>query len=111
MTESPAVSVRPVKYEVSALPEGSPSARYFTIDVEYQGQGLWAVARFDSCLGSDGTWAEGVKPYDRGQKWLDEHRYDLDTALKLARDTAPHLVVEGRTVADVLVTEEAEGGA
>jgi hypothetical protein len=34
--------------------------------------------------------------------WLAEHRFDLDTALTLAREKAPHLKVNGWTVADEL---------
>lgn len=43
----------------------------------------------------------------REDDWLAAHRFDLDTALKLAREAAPHVTVNGRTVADALTRAEA----
>jgi hypothetical protein len=100
MTDLPDVSVQVTRYEVSLLPEGDVNRHVFTIDVEYRGADRWAVTRHGSCLGSDGTWDFGVKQYDRGDDWLAAHRFDLDTALRLARDAAPHVVVNGHTATD-----------
>ncbi|MEV0779221.1 hypothetical protein [Streptomyces sp. NPDC050428] len=96
----PVATCQPVRYEVSILPEGDINRHVFNIDVEYRGDGRWAVTRHGSCLGADGEWADGVKPYDRGNEWLNAHRFDLDTALRLARDAAPHVVVNGHTALD-----------
>ncbi|WP_399559229.1 hypothetical protein OH809_45500 (plasmid) [Streptomyces sp. NBC_00873] len=100
MTDLPVATCQAVCYEVSILPEGDINRHVFNIDVEYRGEGRWAVTRHGSCLGTDGEWAEGVKEYDRGDDWLNAHRFDLDTALRLARDAAPHVVVNGHTAAD-----------
>ncbi|MGW9375680.1 hypothetical protein ACWGVR_37385, partial [Streptomyces xanthophaeus] len=61
------------------------------------------------CLGSDGTWEYEMRPSEREDEWLDAHRFDLDTALKLARDQAPLVTVNGFTVDDALkrLTERA----
>jgi hypothetical protein len=99
MTE-PVATCQATEYEVSILPEGDINRHVFAITVEYRGVGQWAVTRHGSCLGADGTWAEGVKPYDRGDDWLAAHRFDLDTALALARKAAPHVVVNGHTATD-----------
>ncbi|MEO3976756.1 hypothetical protein [Streptomyces sp. CAU 1734] len=96
------VTVRPVKYAVCALPENNINYRHYMIEVQHRGKGRWAVTQIDRCLGADGTWAEGIKPYGRGEQWLADHRFDLDTALRLASEAAPHIVVNGYTVADAL---------
>ncbi|GGJ87173.1 hypothetical protein GCM10011583_18390 [Streptomyces camponoticapitis] len=100
MTDIPEATCQAVRYEVSILPEGDINRHVFNIDVEYRGDGKWAVTRNGWCLGADGTWAHGVKPYDRGDDWLAAHRFDLDTALRLAREHAPHVVVNGITALD-----------
>ncbi|MEU0836076.1 hypothetical protein [Streptomyces sp. NPDC005969] len=96
----PVATCQATEYEVSILPEGDINQQVFVITVQYRGVGQWAVTRHGSCLGVNGTWADGVKPYDRGDDWLADHRFDLDTALALARKAAPHVVVNGHTAAD-----------
>jgi hypothetical protein len=102
MSTLPEPTVRPTHYEVSLLPENDINYHAFAITVQYRGAGRWAVVRHESCLGDDGSWEFGVKPYDRGDDWLDAHRFDLETALKLAKEAVPHVTVNGHTVADVL---------
>ncbi|MGK5628566.1 hypothetical protein [Streptomyces sp. URMC 123] len=101
MTELPAPTVQATRYTVSCLPEDDVNARHYEITVEYRGGGRWAVTRFSTCLGVDGTWALGIKPYDRGDDWLDAHRFDLDTALHLAKKAAPSVTVNDVTAADI----------
>lgn len=100
MTTAPVVTCQATEYEVSILPEGDINRHVFTIAVQYYGAGRWAVTRHGSCLGADGQWEFGVKEHDRGDAWLDAHRFDLDTALRLAREAAPHIVVNGHTALD-----------
>lgn len=97
---TPVATCQPTEYEVSILPEGDINRLVFTITVQYRGDQRWAVTRHGSCLGADGTWDFGIKEYDRGDTWLDAHRFDLDTALRLARAAAPHVVVNGHTATD-----------
>jgi hypothetical protein len=100
MTDQPEALVQPTAYVVSILPEGDINRHVFTITVQYWGDDRWAITRHGSCLGADGQWEFGIKEYDRGDDWLTTHRFDLDTALRLARDAAPHLVVNGHTALD-----------
>lgn len=101
MSESlPVATCQATQYEVSILPEGDVNRHSFTVTVEYRGEGRWAVTRHGSCLGADGAWDFGVKEYDRGAAWLDGHRFDRDTALRLARDAAPYISVNGHTATD-----------
>lgn len=97
---TPKASVQATEYEVSILPKGDINRSVFTITVQYRGEGRWAVTRLGSCLGVDGEWAEGIKEYDRGDVWLDDHRFCLDDALRLARAAAPDVVVNGHTALD-----------
>ncbi|MDX3343426.1 hypothetical protein PV409_36315 [Streptomyces sp. ME02-6979.5a] len=96
----PDAIVQPTEYEVSILPEGDINRHVFAITVEYRGVDQWAITRHGMCLGSDGEWAEGTKPHDRGDDWLRAHRFDLTTALRLARMAAPHVVVNGHSALD-----------
>lgn len=97
---TPEPVVQATEYEVSILPEDDINRSTFAITVQYRGEGRWAVIRHSSCLGADGTWDFGVKEYDRGEAWLNAHRFDLDTAIRLARDAAPHVVCNGHTATD-----------
>ncbi|MDX3183543.1 hypothetical protein RKD45_002482 [Streptomyces griseus] len=96
----PVATCQATEYEVSILLEGDINRSVFTITVQYRGDGRWAVTRNGSCLGADGEWEFGIKEYDRGDAWLAAHRFDLDTALRLARQAAPHVVVNGHTAMD-----------
>ncbi|MTE21902.1 hypothetical protein F0L17_22870 [Streptomyces sp. TRM43335] len=57
---------------------------------------------------ASGTWADGVKPYDRGEEWLDAHRFDLATALRPAEGAALRVVVNGYSVTGVLAAQKAD---
>lgn len=89
------------EYTVSLLPEG-PDASSYEITVSYRGRGLWAVARHRMCLGGDGEWDWESLPSERAEEWLLAHRFDLDTALRLAKEAAPGIVVNGRSAVDAV---------
>jgi hypothetical protein len=93
-------TVQVTEYTVSLLPEG-PDASSYEITVAYRGRGLWAVTRSRMCLGGDGEWDWEPLPSERTEEWLLAHRFDLDTALRLAKRAAPGIVVNGRSAADV----------
>lgn len=99
---APEPVVQAVEYTVNCVPEDDLDSHVFEIRVQYRGNGRYAVIRMGSCLGADGTWDQGIKEYDRGDAWLDAHRFDLDTALRLAKEAAPLVTVNGHTVADAL---------
>jgi hypothetical protein len=87
---------------VSAVPPDYRWAKDFTIIVESKGwrdgQEWWAVKNVGYYLATDGSWS----PYEPADRW------DLETALKLAREQAPKLTYGTWTVADALA-QYAEG--
>lgn len=114
MTTTPEPRVQPTEYRVNCLPDDDGDDGWsFGLTVRYRGGGRWAVQRGEhACLGVDGTWARGVSEYDSGDEWLAAHRFDLETALRLAKEAAPLVTVNGHTVADALAmrAEDAAGG-
>jgi hypothetical protein len=108
MAEAPEVFVRPTRYEVSCLPPDDVNAHHFTVRVEWRGDDRWCVTDGHNCLGKDGDWDYERLPSNRTDEWLATHRFDLDTALALAKDFAPKLTINGMTAADVLARH---GGA
>lgn len=94
--------VQATRYTVNCLPEDGLDSHVFEITVEYRGDNRWAVKRHSQCLAADGTWDYEMRPSEREDDWLAAHRFDLNTALKLAKEAAPHVTVNGFTVADAL---------
>jgi hypothetical protein len=102
----PEPTVRTTRYEVSCLPPDMINADSFTIQVEFRDHDKWAVLlRNMWCLSSSGEWEWEPLPSEREDEWLAEHRFDLDTALRLAKERAPLITVNGHTVADAIAME------
>ena len=102
MTEQPIV--QPTCYRVSLLSEDDANARYFAIEVRYRGEDHWVVVQGDdwAFLAADGRWTDAVELYGRGDDWLAGHLFDLKTALRLAREAAPLVTVNGITAQQTL---------
>jgi hypothetical protein len=98
-TMTPEPEVRAISYVVTAAPDWShPDRSLWDIEVHERGGGKWGVYNRTRCLGSDGEWSWESIPSERRDEWLAEHRFDLDTALRLAKEQAPHVTVNGLTV-------------
>lgn len=98
--------VKATRYRVCSLPEDNINARYFVLHVEYRRDSQCVVRQPTEpalCLGTDGTWEweSGVT-----DEWIATYRHDFDTAMRLAKDAAPDVTVNGRTAADVLAWME-----
>lgn len=96
------VSVMAMTFTVSAVPATVPNADLFTLTVEARGSDIWAVRHIRNCLNAEGEWDREPGPGERDDHWLARHRFDLNTALRLARAAAPHVTVNGSTVGDAL---------
>lgn len=100
-------TVRPPQFEVSLLPEDDINYPLFVIAVESRGAGRWAVVRHRQCLGADGEWSWESIPSEREDEWLATHRFDLETAKRLAIEAAPGVYINGMTAAQALARKEA----
>lgn len=106
MTET---RVTVTSYEVTIWPEdcSAMDAAMYCCSVVYSGYGNWSVRRGSASsdapvLGVDGEWHHERLPSERTRKELAEHRFDLDTALKLAREMAPRVTINGLTAEEAL---------
>lgn len=95
-------TARVTEYQVSCVPDDFIDAPAFALTVEWRGEDTWAICRFSRCLGSDGVWDHEPIPSDREDEWIATHRFTEDEALRLAKEAAPKVVVNGWTVAAVL---------
>lgn len=98
----PTSEVHITKYLVSCLPLDDINTLTWSVNVEYAGNGRWAVRRMKRCYDIDGVQDWEPIPSEREDEWLDRYRFDLDTALDVARRVAPTIVVNGLTPAQVL---------
>ncbi|GHD70389.1 hypothetical protein GCM10010317_077620 [Streptomyces mirabilis] len=98
----PTPYVRPTRYIVNLLPDTAAEAHVFEITVEWRGADRWAVLRNGWCLDSNGKWDYEMRTSEREDDWISWHRFDLDTAIRLAKEVAPGVTVNGRTAADAL---------
>ena len=100
-------------YEVTVWPEdctGLDSANY-CCSVVYSGYGKWSVRRGSASsdapvLSCDGEWYYERLPSDRTRKELAEHRFDLETAVRMARDMAPKVEINGLTAEEALARHQ-----
>lgn len=118
----PETHLRAVKYEVSVFtdamrdaPTSAMDARSWAITVADRGHGKWAVilgahdGDMLEVLGADGEWDFEPRPSSRTDEWLASHRFDLDTALKLAAEQAPLVTLNGLTALDVFAKRAGVG--
>ncbi|MFD3594377.1 hypothetical protein ACFWU5_16760 [Nocardia sp. NPDC058640] len=77
------------RLEVSCLPRDHPERVLFTVNVEYRGNGLWAVTHLGRCYAADGSRDVESIPSERRDEWLAAHRFPFDQALALAKQIAP----------------------
>jgi len=90
------------RYTVNCLPEDDIEASHWAITVEYRGRNLWAVLHGPYCLSKSGDWDYEMRPSEREDDWLAEHRFSLVHARQLAQEQAPVITVNGLTAAGLL---------
>jgi hypothetical protein len=111
--EAVAVYTRVTHYDVTIWPPGLEGidSEAWKVTVEYRGHGQWSVNRGRACLNAAGEWNWERIPSERDDDWLAAHRFSRAEALRLARDHAPHVVVNGVTVTQVLARHQEPPGA
>lgn len=97
------VTTTVTRYTITAVAEAQQNtldAEGFEVHVELVGQmdgpPRWAVRRRHYCIHRSGRWDFEPQPSSRTDRWLSSHRFDLETALRLAEKAAPALVLNGR---------------
>jgi hypothetical protein len=83
------------EHTICALPEDHPGWRHFVITVEFRGGGTWAVCHQRDNLSTTCDWDFEDSASSRDDEWLARHRFDLDTALRLAEEQAPLMTCVG----------------
>lgn len=105
------IETQPSAYRVFPVALGEGDEAYlWCITVEWRGGDRWAVTRSGCCLGSDGEWEYEPLPSSRTDEWKAAHRFDVDTALRLAQEALPKLTVNGHKIGDVVARAVAGGG-
>lgn len=96
---TPEVFVSVTRYEVSCLLPDHREYKNYKINVERHRDGRWSANDGFRELNVNGEWglvAYGVR-----------HRHDEETALRLARQAAPHMTCNGHTMAEALADGKA----
>jgi|SRR6185437_14918371 len=110
---------RVTEYTVSVFPpEMADSSDMLTasevdtwsLTVAWRGEGRWAVMRGPFCLGADGGLDVERRPSEREDRWFTTHRFDLETALRLAAEHAPKVTINGLTALEILAKHQARAG-
>jgi hypothetical protein len=108
------VHTRATTYTVTCLPDDPHGGGAWDVTVEFRGawrfleprpaDRQWAVIlRGHWHLSHGGKWDLRPDSDDDGyDDWVAAHRFDLETALRVAAEQAPHVVVNGLTPAELL---------
>lgn len=99
---------RLTEYQVSVFteaddPDGHIGLSSWTLTVAYRGRDRWAVTDGHRCLNKSGAWDYEMRPSERGDEWLAEHRFTRAEALALAYKAAPDVTVNGWTAAELKI--------
>lgn len=89
------------EYTVCVVPGETLEAHAYAITVAYTGGDRWAVRRHGRCLNTDSSWDWERKASERDDDWLAAHRFDHDTALRVAAEHAPNVTINGVRAADL----------
>lgn len=85
--------------EISSMPEDMPERYHFTIEVKRTAPERFAVRWRGDCWNNEThEWDYEHIPSERTDEWKAAHRYSYDEAIRLARELAPTLKTNGRTV-------------
>jgi hypothetical protein len=101
----PTIHMRLTELTVSAVPESSINHYAYAVTVQWRGEETYAVTHLGHCLGADGTWDYERRPSSREEDWRATHRFDYETAVRLAVEAAPRVVVNGRTALEAVARE------
>lgn len=97
-------------FTVCPLPRSDPRFNAFAVEVQWRGEGLWAVAHGGFHLSDTKRWDRYGPASKMTVQWRARHRFDLDTALRLAEEISPSIVWNGITAAQAAHADGAAAG-
>jgi hypothetical protein len=99
VSEVPEPTVWDSAYVVSCLPENDQHfCGSFEVRVERRSPNGWAVLFRGDCIDIDGKRSNEPLPSSREDEWIARHRFDLPTAMEVAKKFAPTIRVNRYTV-------------
>ncbi len=105
------VYVFPTVYDVSIWPPDHEciNSATWALSVVYKGDNRWAVIRGTgssngTCMSRDGEWSFDSQLHDKS--WLFKYRFTRRTALEIAREWAPKMVINGMTAMEALSQDD-----
>lgn len=102
MSTTTVVVEQVTEYRVSAAPLDHDDGWRFALVVRWN-RGTWMVtdaAEPADYMGADGRWSWETPSERHAEGWRDAYRFDLPDALRIAREAAPKVRVNGRTWAE-----------
>lgn len=100
------VYTRSTKYVVSALPEDLDEHYAWSVTVEWRGGQEWAVCRGRACYDRSGN--QNWELSSNSAEEIAKYRFPLGDAISIAERVARRLIVNGRTVEEVLSSYRGE---
>lgn len=92
--------VFPSEFIVTSLADDDVNSKVWRLVVTWRGGDRWAVTHMGSCLRRDGSWDYEPMPSSRSKRYLVEHRFSREEAIRLAIEQYPKLIVNGLWVRD-----------
>lgn len=95
------------EYTVSVLPLDDINGYNFSLVLTRAGDGRWSVrqqARREFYLNAQGKWDQDPGP-EQSKKWVNAHRFDLETAQRLAEAAALHHELNHITASELIGRE------
>ena len=119
------VQVRPAAYVVTIWPESVTcmDAALWCVSVCDESYGNWSVRRgrvagdrppsgsAAPALGRDGKWHHERLPSERTRQEIEQNRFSLEEALKLAAEMAPRVDLNGLKAVEAFIRHEARRAA
>lgn len=99
---APAVRVYPTQYLVSCFPLDDEDSTTWSVKVELRGKDRWAVLHMGYCYDIDANAEYEPLSSSRTDEFLAKFRFDLNTALDVARKVAPKLIINDLRAEDVV---------
>lgn len=88
------------EYTIDPCPTHPVEPALFAVKIEWRGEDRWRVTHMSHVYGADGTFEYEGSNHREDENYMATHRFDLDTAVELARRIAPTVKVGRMTFQD-----------